>query len=276
MIPRSVIALQPATVIVTAGGSRQGGGEGPWSIGAAISAYAAGSGAKVAVFDVDGSAVDRTVERILEAVPAASDRVVGISIDMTRPEQVEEGVGRVREILGPVHGLVNSLGIAGPAGDATTVDLDGWAAAWEVNVTSIVNASRAAMPDLRATRGSIVNVTSTAGIRGGHHALSYPTTKAAIVGITRSMAAHHGPDGVRVNAVAPGLVYTPMVARRGMSATDRTRRAEASMLRTEGTAWNVAAPVVFLLSDAAAWITATVLPIDAGLSALVPNLGVPT
>jgi len=125
-----------------------------------------------------------------------------------------------------------------------------------------------AIPEmLKQGGGSIVNLASVAGLQGGHPSLLYPTTKAAVIGLTRAMAAHHGPAGIRVNAIAPGMVYTPMVYTRGMSPEMREARRRRSLLQTEGTGWDVGAAVVYLASEDARWVTGIVLPVDAGASA---------
>jgi NAD(P)-dependent dehydrogenase (short-subunit alcohol dehydrogenase family) len=115
--------------------------------------------------------------------------------------------------------------------------------------------------------GAIVNLSSVAGLRAGHPGLLYATTKGAIVQMTRAMAGHHGADNIRVNAVAPGYVYTPMVASRGMTEELRQQRAQSGMLKIEGSAWDVAEAACFLASPAARWITGQTLPVDAGRSA---------
>jgi NAD(P)-dependent dehydrogenase (short-subunit alcohol dehydrogenase family) len=128
--------------------------------------------------------------------------------------------------------------------------------------------SKYALPEMiNRGGGSIVNLSSVAGLTGGHPKLLYPTTNAAVVGLTRAMAAHHGRQGVRVNAVAPGLVYTPMVSSRGMSEEMREKRRLRTLLQTEGTGWDVGAAVVYLASDEARWVSGVVLPVDAGMMA---------
>lgn len=118
----------------------------------------------------------------------------------------------------------------------------------------------------RAGGGSIVNMSSAAGLVGGHPAILYATSKGAITQLTRAMAAHHGPDDIRVNCVAPGMVYTPMVVTRGMTPEMRELRKNRSPLKSEGTAWDVGAAVLFLVSPMARWITGVVLPVDGGYS----------
>lgn len=109
-------------------------------------------------------------------------------------------------------------------------------------------------------------LSSVAGLRGGHPTIAYLTTKGAIISLTKSMATSHGAEGIRVNAIAPGFVHTPMVSAQGLSDEDRERRKLATPLQTEGTGWDVGDAVLFLASDQSRWITGTVLPVDAGLT----------
>ena len=112
--------------------------------------------------------------------------------------------------------------------------------------------------------GSIVNIASTAGLRA-HRSTPYTTSKAAVIGLTFSMAADHGRENIRVNAIAPGLVYTPMVAPR-MDDDLRDSRREASPLGIEGTGWDIGWAALYLASDESRWVTGVVLPVDAGLT----------
>lgn len=170
--------------------------------------------------------------------------------------------------FGGVYGLVNNVGIGGPPGTALDVDPDGWDLGMQVNVKSMMLTAKSCLPHMiAASSGSIVNMSSVAGLKGGIPHLLYPTSKAAIIGLTRAMAAHHGADGIRVNCIAPGMVYTPMVASLGMTSETREARQRQSLLGTEGTGWDVGAAVRFLLSDEARWITGVTLPVDAGASA---------
>jgi NAD(P)-dependent dehydrogenase (short-subunit alcohol dehydrogenase family) len=137
-----------------------------------------------------------------------------------------------------------------------------------VNVTSMVLMAKYAIPEMvRHGGGAIVNIASYAGLFGGHPSLLYPTSKGAVVNLTRAMAAHHAADHIRVNAVAPGMVYTPMVYAGGMTDEHRAARKNRSLLKVEGEGWDVGNGVLYLVSDEARWVTGIVLPVDAGASA---------
>jgi NAD(P)-dependent dehydrogenase (short-subunit alcohol dehydrogenase family) len=133
-----------------------------------------------------------------------------------------------------------------------------------------------AIPAMRRSGGgSIINLASVAGLQGGHPSLLYPTSKGAVVNMTRARAAHHGPEGIRVNCIAPGMVYTPMVYSRGMTPELRQARRERSLLKTEGSGWDVGHGVLYLAGEEARWVTGIVLPIDAGTTAGYAQLPVP-
>src|SRR5437899_5538638 len=116
--------------------------------------------------------------------------------------------------------------------------------------------------------GAVICVSSIAGMRG-HGRTAYATAKAGVIGFVRSVAVQLGPRGIRVNAIAPGRVWTPMVESLGAEA--RERRRQSSPLGIEGTGWDVAWGAVYLASDEARWVTGQTLVIDAGLTATTPG-----
>lgn len=197
-------------------------------------------------------------------------------------------------------------------GDATTLNLDAWDRDFRINVTSMVLMSRHAIPEMRkAGRGSIVNMSSVSGrellpapshyfrlltagclVLGGNPSLLYPTTKGAIIQMTRAMAAHHGKENIRVNCVAPGMVFTPMTRGRGMTEEMRQARINQNLLKAEGYGWDVGygryryfrnvnvkgnadtsgtLAILFLASKEARWITGLIMPVDGGVC-YKPNL----
>lgn len=254
------VGLDGRVAIVTGAGSLAPG----IGNGKAAAVLLAAAGARVVL-------VDRSVDNMKETAELIAERggeSLPLAADASDEDSCAAVVAQAVEKWGRVDVLVNNVGTAGPVGTVVDVDIDAWDACLRVNITSMVLMSRFAIPHLRAAgAGSIVNISSVLGMRGGHPAIAYPTTKAAIIGLTKSMAVHHGPDGIRVNAVAPGFAYTPMVYAQGLTDENRERRRLAAPLRTEGTGWDTGEAVLFLASERSRWMTGTVLVVDGGLTA---------
>jgi len=252
--------LDGKVAIVTGAGSRDSG----IGNGRAATILLAREGARVGLID----AVPEWAAETLRMIESEGGTALVTTADVTDSEACRAAVGAVVEAWGRLDILVNNVGVGGPPGTAVEVDPEEWDRAMRVNVASMMLMAKHAIPELlKQGGGAIVNLASVAGLQGGHPTLLYPTTKAAVIGLTRAMAAHHGPDGIRVNAIAPGMVYTPMVYSRGMTQEMREERRRRSLLQTEGTGWDVGAAVVYLASDDARWVTGIVLPVDAGASA---------
>lgn len=253
-------SLEGRVVIVTGAGSRAPG----IGNGKAAAVLAARDGARVALLDSQPERAEET----LELIRADGGEALVVQADVSDPGSARAAVERVTGVFGSLYGLVNNVGVPGPPGDALRVDPDEWDAGMRVNVKSMMLMAKYCVPHMLAgSRGSIVNLSSVAGLIGGNPNLLYATSKAAIIGLTRSMASHFGARGVRVNCVAPGMVYTPMVASRGMTEEVRAARRARSMLGVEGSGWDVGLAVRYLLRDESRWLTGVVLPVDAGASA---------
>lgn len=191
-----------------------------------------------------------------------------IQADVTSEESCRAAIEKTVSLFGTVHVLVNIVGVGGAMGDCTTLDLGAWERDFRINVTSMMLMARHAIPEMRKNgRGSIVNLSSVSGLLGGNPSLLYPTTKGAIIQMTRAMAAQHGPENIRVNCVAPGMVYTPMVRGRGMTDELRQKRINQNLLKQEGTGWDVGFAILFLCTREAKWITGLVMPVDGGTTA---------
>jgi NAD(P)-dependent dehydrogenase (short-subunit alcohol dehydrogenase family) len=243
-------------VVTGAGASPEGVG-----IGSAVAVTLARAGARIALVDLAREPAEETL-RLIEA-EGATGRV--FLADVSRDADCAQAVAAVADELGPPSVLVNNVGVAGPPGTVVDVDLDRWDEGMRINVKSMVMMSRYAIPHMvEQGGGSVVNMSSAAGVRGGHPAILYGTAKGAVIQMTRMMATHHGLGGVRVNAVAPGMVYTPMVRSRGLTDDMREIRRKRSLLQTEGTAWDVGNAVLYLASDLSRWVTGILLPVDAG------------
>lgn len=257
--------LQGKVAIVTGAGSR-GPGVGN---GRATAILFARSGARVFLVDEITDWAEETRQMIDKE---GGDSAV-VEADVSDEQSCRTAVAAVVAGGGRVDILVNNVGIVGPTGTATEVEPQDWDRAMQINVKSMMLMSRYCIPEMkRVGGGAIVNIASVAGLLGGHRNLFYPTSKAAVVNLTRAMAAHHGREGIRVNCVAPGMVYTPMVASGSMSVELRAERQSRSLLNIEGTGWDVGQAVLFLASDEARWVTGVVLPVDGGQTAAYPSL----
>ena len=249
--------LTGRVAIVTGAGSQTEG----IGNGRATAVLFAREGARVLLVDRRLEAAELTARLIAEEHGEAEP----FAADVTSEAACRAMVERALERWGRLDILVNNVGI-GIAKRITEVTLEEWELQMRVNVTSMVLASKHAIPAMLATAGggAIVNISSIASQRGRGLA-PYAASKGAVEALTRAMAADHGRDGIRVNAIAPGPAYTPMVSARGMPESVREARRKSTALGIEGTAWDIAWAAVYLASDEARWVTGVVLPVDGGV-----------
>lgn len=266
--PRPTRSLEGRVAIVTGAGSRASG----IGNGRAASILLAEAGARVVCLDFNLEWARVTVSMISKEF--GEDKAIALEVDVTKEDECKRAVASALKHFGHLDILVNNVGIGGPEGTAVEVDPVGWAQGLEVNVTSMVLMAKFAVPAMERNRlqpisgrGSIINIASVAGLVGGTPTLLYPTSKGAVVNMTRAMAVHHASSGIRVNCICPGMLFTPMVFEQGMSGEVREARRNRSLLKTEGNGWDTGCAVRFLASDEARWMTGVVLPVDAGYTA---------
>jgi NAD(P)-dependent dehydrogenase (short-subunit alcohol dehydrogenase family) len=248
--------LEGKVAIVTGAGSR-GRGVGN---GKAAATLFAREGASVLLADVELERADETLAEILAEGGVASS----IRTDVTSDDDCRALIDAAVERYGRLDILDNNVGnsVRKPV---TELEPDEWDSLMALNLRSMMLTSRHAIPRMIGSGGgSIINIASIAGIRATASA-AYTASKAGVIGLTIAMAADHGREGIRVNAVAPGAVYTPMVAWR-LEDSVRAHRKNTTMLGVEGTAWDVGWAAVYLASDEARWVTGSVLTVDGGTS----------
>lgn len=259
-MPERTPRLAGKVAIITGAGS-SGPGVGN---GKAAAILFAREGAQVLLVDAVPERAEETLAIIREEGGIASV----FAADVTNAEDCRRMVAAAVDRYGRLDALDNNVGIS-RRGSVLEISEDDWDYVMAVNVKSIVLASKYAIPEmLNSGGGSIINISSIAGLRA-HSSTPYTTSKAAVQGLTMSMAADHGPDGIRVNCIAPGLVYSPMVAPR-MDADLREIRKNAAPLRTEGDSWDIGYAALFLASDESRWVNGVILPVDAGLTTVTP------
>ena len=237
-------------------------------IGRACAAALASRGASVAVGGRDASAADACAAEVRGFGSEAVTTLGDVADSAAAARMVQDAVSA----FGRLDVVVNGAGIIVRA-DAVGTSDEQWRRQMAVNVDGTFFVSRAALPHLRAAGGgSIVNIASNVGLVGSPGLAGYCASKSAVVGLTRAMALDHADEGIRVNAVCPGAVDTPMLAS-GRDVAPMTQ--EEAVLMNEGsipqgrvaTAAEVAELVAFLAADTGQHITGTALPIDGGYTA---------
>ncbi len=251
-------------VAIVSGGGAVGEGIGN---GRAAALLLARAGCRVLVVDRKLDLAERTADMIT----AEGGEAVAFGGDATVEADCVAMVAAAMDHWGRLDVLDNNVGI-GSRGSVVDEDLARWERVMQVNVHSMVLASRAAIPAMRASGhgGSIVNVSSISALRP-RGLTAYSTSKGAVIALTKAMAVDHGPEGIRVNCVAPGPVLTPMVGGPDMPDAARAARRKASVLDVEGTGWDVGNAVRFLASDRARYITGQVLVVDGGVTLRGPE-----
>jgi meso-butanediol dehydrogenase/(S,S)-butanediol dehydrogenase/diacetyl reductase len=204
----------------------------------------------------------------LEEVADVSDDIATWTGDLTESDDCNELIADTIDEFGHLDCLVNSAGIIVRANVADTSD-DDWRATMAVNLDAPFYLSRAALPHLLQTTGSIVNIASDWGLKGGRRASAYCASKGAIIQLTRAMALDYAIDGLRINAVCPGDIDTPMLASEaedsGIALDEYLAQAAGESPNGRiGTPEEVAALVLFLAGESATNITGAAIPIDGG------------
>lgn len=246
------LPLHRRVAIVTGAGS---------GIGRAVAQIYARDGARVVVSDIDEAAGHATIELLRTELPSAE--CIFVAADVTDPAAHESLAEVALERFGAVHVACNAAGIAGDLGSVGDTTVEGWRTTLDTNLSSVFYGMRSQIPRiLRSGGGVIVNVSSILGQVGSTTAAAYVAAKHGVIGLTQSAALSHARDGLRVVAVGPGVIETPMISY-------MTPEVRAVLLRMHpmgrfGQPAEVAELISWLSSDRASFVTGAYYPVDGG------------
>jgi NAD(P)-dependent dehydrogenase (short-subunit alcohol dehydrogenase family) len=233
-------------------------------IGQGIARRFAAEGAKVGVLDVHAAGVQQTMDQLHD------ENAIPLVCDLRDPDQVRDAVAQLRTAFGPINVVVNNAAVM-PAGRLHETALDDWDRVFDVNVRGVYLVCREVIPDMIANGGgSIIHMASITGVLGLPGIAAYSATKGALIALTQAMSTDYAPLGIRVNAVSPGTIDSPML--HDFLAQQRdpaARRAEFDAMHPigrVGTIDEVANVFVFLASDEASLVTGANYRVDGGLS----------
>jgi len=263
--------VEGKVAIVTGAGSTPGPGIGT---GKATAVVLAREGASVLLVDLYPERAELTRQMIEEE----GGKAVVCGADVTQAAACEAMVRAAVDAFGTVDILVNNIGLAS-LGTVVDTTEEVWDRALDVNLRTAFLASKYAVPVMAEKgAGAIVNIASISALRGDG-TVAYSAAKGALIAMTVDMAYSHGRQGIRVNAVAPGHITTPMVmsvsAPGARAEFMNTMRSEAGLLGTPGTGWDVGWAATFLASDEARWITGATLPVESGVLSVTPLMMAP-
>ncbi|MEQ1568892.1 MAG: glucose 1-dehydrogenase [Myxococcota bacterium] len=242
--------LEGKVAIVTGAGS---------GIGRAIAWQFAAEGARVVVSDIDDAGLRTTVDQIV----TSGGKVASVHADSSSPADHERMVSAALEVFGGLHVAVNNAGIAGPAAPVGEYPLEGWDKVIAVNLSGVFYGMRYQIPAMSGTGGSIVNIASILGQVGFRNAAAYVAAKHGVVGLTQSAALEYGPKRIRINAVGPAFINTPLLTA-NLPAEALAGLASLHAVGRLGESPEVAELVTWLASDKASFVTGSYYPIDGG------------
>jgi NAD(P)-dependent dehydrogenase (short-subunit alcohol dehydrogenase family) len=251
-------------VLITGGGS---------GLGRAAAVRVAQEGARLALVDISEKGLAASEAAVLEAVPGAE--ILTALADVSSEADVDAYVAATLERFGRIDAFFNNAGIEGRQNLTEDFGADEFDKVVSINLRGVFLGLEKVLGVLRAQGdgGAVVNTASVGGIRGVGNQSGYAAAKHGVVGLTRNSAIEYGQYGIRVNAIAPGAIWTPMVeaSMRQIDADDPKGAAEefiqGNPTKRYGEAPEIASVVAFLLSDDATYVNAAIVPIDGGQSA---------
>jgi NAD(P)-dependent dehydrogenase (short-subunit alcohol dehydrogenase family) len=230
-------------------------------IGRATAVAFATEGASVAILDLTEHALRDTAE----AVRSAGGAVLVIACDVSRPDEVEAAVGRVVETFGRLDIAFNNAGVENKAAPVAEIELEEWDRILDINLRGTFVCMKHELTQMvRQGGGVIVNTSSGAGVRGVAGGASYAASKHAIIGLTKSAALDYAKENIRVNAVLPGNIETPMMDR--FTAGDIQKAIDLEPVGRLGKPEEIADAVLWMSADLAAFVTGAAISVDGGWS----------
>jgi glucose 1-dehydrogenase len=237
-------------------------------IGAAIAQGLAAVGARVALLDRNAEGAGR----LAAALRGQGGDALAVACDIADEAAVKVAARRVRQELGPCNALINNAGLL-RAGSLDSVSLADWNTVLAVNLTGYLLCSREFGRDmLEAGHGSIVHVASIAALHPQSRSGSYSPSKAGVLLMSRQMATEWGPQGVRSNAVCPGMIRTALSAKFYDEPGFEERRAAVTASRRVGEPIDIANPAIFLASDRSSYMNGAELLVDGGLGCMLMDM----
>lgn len=237
-------------------------------IGAAIAHSLAQVGAQVALLDRDAAGC----QKIAAELVASGATAIAVSCDTSSESSVNAAAQRVRDELGPCDALINNAGMLRPGGLAE-VSLDDWNAVLAVNLTGYLLCARAFGAQMREMgRGSIVHVASISALTPQTNSGAYSASKAGVLQLSRQMAVEWGPQGIRSNAICPGMIRTALSARFYEEPGLEAKRARVTASRRVGEPQDIADVALFLASPRAAYVNGAEVLVDGGMSSMLMDM----
>ncbi|MGE2690557.1 SDR family NAD(P)-dependent oxidoreductase [Mycolicibacterium pulveris] len=246
--------FEDTTAIVTGGAA---------GLGLAITEALVARGAKVAIFDITTDEIETQVDRLRRD----GVKVAGYVVDVSNRVAVESAVAQVRADLGPVLILINNAGIE-QFGKFAEITDEQWDRVMAVNLRGPFICTQVVLPDmLDAQWGRIVNISSSSAQGGQSRMAAYVSSKAGVIGFTKSLALELGPKGITVNTIPPGMVVTPMLEKaidEGRFTASLEHFVKITPVRRAGRPEDIANAAIFLCQDESDYITGQVIPVNGG------------